>query len=252
MTNYKLSTKELTSHLKDQIYFLINSAISYDKGFEGESKRIAATIRILIKDKTSCSALLTQLGKYDILFYDSATPFEQQNLMPCNCLCMVRLQIRPKEDLKESKGDYIAPLEWLAPSRNSDRKVSLDRWWNRNIVIRDKDGITYTRKDIILKVAENEGGAHVDPKLTQSYANLTKFNSMGWKMHSADNITDFGNPVPSNIRQIAHETIKSLIDGTLDLFNPADKEYLKDIYNKYINHCISVQTKTEEVLNATG
>jgi len=41
---------ELLDYLREQITFLRNSIDSYDKGFEGEAKRLATTIRVLVHD----------------------------------------------------------------------------------------------------------------------------------------------------------------------------------------------------------
>jgi hypothetical protein len=67
MSKYCLTKEELANHLKEQIDFMIASAIQFDNGFEGEAKRLAIAIRILVHDTSRCSALLTQLNKLNIL-----------------------------------------------------------------------------------------------------------------------------------------------------------------------------------------
>ena len=223
MGKYTLSKDELLTHLSDQIEFMINSAISYDNDFEGEAKRMAANIRILVYDTTSCSALLTQLKKMDILFYDSAYSFNPENPLP------------PKQATTDLRGDYVAPLDNLSPARSKNKKVSFGRWWNRNIVFKDITGNLFTRKDLVLTVADKEGGAHVDPKLDQAYVNLTKFNSLGWKVYVGGKAEDLDNPVPPSIRQITHEVLKTLKDGVLDLF--PNKTVLLEKFEKYEKHC---------------
>jgi len=234
MNNYSVSKEELLTHLSDQIDFMIASAISYDNGFEGEAKRIAATIRILVHNTASCSGLLTQLKMLDILFYDSASPFRLQNPIPCNCLTVIRLSKRETENLM---GDYVAPLDNLSPARSKDKKVSFTRWWKLNYVIKDKTGALFTRKDLILTVADKEGGAHIDPKLNQAYANLTRFNSLGWKVYTEGESKDLDNPVPPSVRQIAHEVIRTLRDGVTDLF--VDRALLLKKFEVYETHCQS-------------
>ncbi len=232
MGKYTLSKDELLTHLSDQIEFMINSAISYDNDFEGEAKRMAANIRILVYDTTSCSALLTQLKKMDILFYDSAYSFNPENPLPSTCLIMQRFTKQATTDLR---GDYVAPLDNLSPARSKNKKVSFGRWWNRNIVFKDITGNLFTRKDLVLTVADKEGGAHVDPKLDQAYVNLTKFNSLGWKVYVGGKAEDLDNPVPPSIRQITHEVLKTLKDGVLDLF--PNKTVLLEKFEKYEKHC---------------
>ena len=48
-------------------------------------------------------------------------------------------------------------------------------WWNE-INFDDKKN-KFTRRDIVTYVANQDGGAHVDPELDESYATLTKMNS---------------------------------------------------------------------------
>ena len=232
MSNYSLSKEELLTHLRDQIAFMIDSAISYDNGFEGEGKRLAAAIRILVNDTRSCSALLTQLKKMNILFYDSAHVFDPQNPLTSSCLILKRLA---KETTTDLRADYVAPLDNLPPTGRESKKVSFGRWWNRTVVFKDKIGNLFTRRDLILTVADKEGGAHVDPKLDQAYANLTKFNSLGWKVYVGGKAEDLDNPVPPSIRQITHEVLKTLKDGVLDLF--PDKTVLLEKFEKYEKHC---------------
>jgi hypothetical protein len=240
MNKYKISQEDLVNHLKDQIKFIIASSISFDKGFEGEAKRLATTIRVLVHDTNKSSALLTQLNKMNILFYDSALTFKPNNPLPSHCLTMIRLS---KEEGEDMEGDYVAPLESLSSSRSNKRKVGFVRWWNRNTVIKDIKGQLFTRRDLILALANKEGGAHVDPELDQAYANLTRFNSLAWKVYTKDDKKDMGNPVPPAIRQIAHEVIKTLKEGCLDLF--PNKASLLKKFEEYENHCIVRNKKIE-------
>ena len=71
---------------------------------------------------------------------------------------------------------------------------------------------------MVLTVANKEGGTHIDPKLDEAYANLSRFNSLGWKVFMSGVEKDFNNtPVLPSIRQIAHEVLKTLKDEFPDL-----------------------------------
>ena len=211
MTQYIQTQDELLAHLKEQITFMKQSAISYDNGFEGEGKRLAVVIRVLVHDTSQSTSLLTLLGRKNILFYDSATDYNPRNLLPSSCLTMMRLSTK-------SGADYVAPLDNLSPSRNKNKKVSFDEWWGK-IVCKDNANNLFTRKDLVLTVANKEGGTHIDPKLDQAYANLSRFNSLGWKVFMHGEEKDFNNtPILPSIRQIAHEVLKTLKDEPPDLF----------------------------------
>ncbi len=69
----------------------------------------------------------------------------------------------------------------------------------------------FTRKDIILNVANKDGGAHVDPTLPEMYYELSRKNSIGWKLITDETVMDFSvGPELASIRQIAYEIIVTL------------------------------------------
>lgn len=233
MSEYSQTKDELLAHLRDQINFMIASAISFDNGFEGEAKRLAIAIRILVHDTSRSTALLTQLRKMDILFYDSASVFDSRNLLPSNCLTMLRFS---KKEGKDMVGDYVAPLNDLSPARNKNKKVGFSRWWNRTTMYKEKEGNEFTRRDLVLTVADKEGGAHIDPKLDKAYAKLSRFNALGWKVYAQGEARDFRNsPVLPSVRQIAHEVLKTLRDGVADLYPENDP--LFETFKAYEEHC---------------
>lgn len=203
------SKEELLGYLKNQIGFLINSANSFDNGFEGEAIRLATVIRVLVHDTSKSVSLLSLLSKKDIYFYDTASEYRHDNLISQHCLVMMKMS--------PSEVTYIAPLDYL-PDDRKGRKISRNEWWANKVVstyvesdIRDRT--VFTRKDLILNVANTQGGAHVDSRLDEAYAALFRFASSqltvvrpGYK----GNIEN--NPILPSIRQIAHEVIRTLMD----------------------------------------
>ncbi|PKM42871.1 MAG: hypothetical protein CVV03_09425 [Firmicutes bacterium HGW-Firmicutes-8] len=53
-----LTVQELEEHLREQLEFLELSAESYDRGKDGEAKRLASTIRVLVHETRSSHSLL--------------------------------------------------------------------------------------------------------------------------------------------------------------------------------------------------
>lgn len=74
MSRIPQSLDELQEHFAEQIYFLKASADAFDKGFEGESKRLAVALRVLLHDTPKSKSLLGQLELKDHLFYDTRMP----------------------------------------------------------------------------------------------------------------------------------------------------------------------------------
>jgi hypothetical protein len=86
-------------------------------------------------------------------------------------------------------------------------------------IITDSAGADFTRKDLVLALANQDGGAHVDPALNEAYEALSQSNSLGWMAGVPSGAGDadtssvpMGSPVPANVRQIAWELERSLID----------------------------------------
>lgn len=219
MDKYSLTENELLDHLRDQIAFMQSSAESYDKGFEGEAKRLAVIIRILVHDTERSTSLLTLLHKKKtVFFYDTSAAYRPETIIVSfSGLLQQSIQI---SQTGQATAQYVAPLDFLPPDRKTDKKIGFGRWWERNIIIRDNKRNTFTRKEIVLTVADKEGGAHIDPTLNNAYTQLSRFNSLGWKFFKSDVTIDFGNnPALPSVRQIAHEVLKTLRDEFPSLFD---------------------------------
>lgn len=75
----------------------------------------------------------------------------------------------------------------------------------------DNVGNLWNRKRITLSLANKEGGAHVDPSLSDNYENLVARNGLGYRYSDSTGEYDFqGNAVAASVRQIAYEVIQSL------------------------------------------
>src|SRR5689334_20759377 len=70
---------ELLAHLADQVQFLSASAEAFDRGLEGEAKRLAVALRILLHDTRNQRSLLGQLSVKDALRFDDVVGPEPPN-----------------------------------------------------------------------------------------------------------------------------------------------------------------------------
>jgi hypothetical protein len=78
----------------------------------------------------------------------------------------------------------------------------------------------FTRKDLVLSIANQDGGAHVDPQLDEDYAGLTRKNSIGWVAEiDGKIIPNESNPALASIRQIAYKVLESLKRKLPEYFN---------------------------------
>ncbi len=199
MKNHQQSIQELETHLDEHLGFLKASADAYDQGFDGEAKRIAVSIRVLVHDTGSSISLLRQLDRKSGQFVDSAIPITPQNKSThCGLAVM------------SSEGRYVAFLD--DQFSGSVGQVDFDTWWNASVFV-DSKGRELTRKDLVLTVANQDGGAHVDPKLNGTYADLSRNNSLGWFYRDGTISEPIVGPEKAAIRQICHEVLKTLLPG---------------------------------------
>jgi len=200
---YRQSKEELQLHLTDILQALELSVHAFDEGYEGEAKRLAATIRVLVHNTRNSKSLLGQLGRRSMQFYDISIPWHPATIITYNGITAM--------SLTGQQATYVAPLDELPPE-SPPRYVNFDQWWS-GIIFVDKAGYETTRKDLILAVANKDGGAHVDPVLDEKYASLSRRNSLAWRFSSPRGDAPLKGPEKAAIRQIAHEVLKS--------FNPA-------------------------------
>lgn len=198
-SEHRQSQQELQQHLTDTVQALELSARAFDVGYEGEAKRLAAAIRILVHDTPHSTSLLGQLERKS-RFYDTCMPRHPENTMTYNGITAMNLAGR--------EVTYVALLDEV-PSDSPPQWVSFDRWWNRVIFV-DEAGRETTRRDLILAVANKDGGAHVDPVLDEKYASLSRRNSLAWRTSGPRGDSPLEGPEKSAVRQIAHEVLKSL------------------------------------------
>ena len=202
MVNKITQTKDdLQEHLKEQLDFLESAGESFDNGDHKQAKLMAVNLRVLLHDTPKSNSLLNQLGIKDtVLFYDSASK-------PSNVIetysGLVYKGVGPEG------GIYVPPLDELPPNQQFNM-VKFDEYWVAPI-FKDSKGNVFTREDLVLAIANKDGGAHIDPELEESYVDLTRNNSLGWIYGNDAESGPLKDASLSAIRQIGHEVLKSLI-----------------------------------------
>ena len=200
---------ELLQHLNEQRSFLRRSADFFDQGIEAEAKRLAAVIRILVHDTSRSRSLLRQLGvKEKLRYHDSRVRLPVPGAIVVHAgLAGIEMSFGPEGTTK-----FYPPLGELSPERQGP-PIEFPQWWNGE-VIRDNHRVPFTRRELVLGVANLDGGAHVDPELRKAYAAITRGNSHGWQLFSVSGKDVTGSPVLANVRQIAWE-LESALDEQL-------------------------------------
>jgi hypothetical protein len=130
--------------------------------------------------------------------------------------------------LATTAGGRYVPLVAAGEPPHPPRKIPFAEWWNEP-VLRDKARNTFCRRELVLHVANTDGGAHVDPELDAAYAGLSRANSLGW-MFTSENVTKVfeGRPELACMRQIAEELITTLRQVVPQYFGDAQLSAAED------------------------
>lgn len=210
--NIKLTRNQIEEKLKEQIQLLQLAAENYDKGVEIAAQNMATALRVLVHDTPKSMSILSIYKiKSNTPFFNTAFPYSPTNLLTHNGL--VGMKFESEED--GSKGVYMPHFGGLP----ENRYCGFNAWWEDDIVIKDKKARTFSRKDLVLYVANKDGGAHVDEKIKEEYSDLKYNNSIGWMMKDNSGERSLDNSVIyASIREIAYEVLKSLYKRDSKLF----------------------------------
>ena len=200
----------LLALLAENVQFLQASATSYDAGFDAEAKRLAVVLRVLLHDTNSSKSVLGQLGVKDKLrFEDTAEHINPKNLI-VSAPGLVIMKFDPQRG-----GQYVPPLDEKLPG-HIHPPVPFKPWWNLEI-LRDQESAAWSRRSLVLTLANKEGGAHVDPSLTPAYDSLARMNGLDYHSGNDDALIPFaGSVIAASVRQIAHEVIRTLEKAKID------------------------------------
>ncbi len=200
----KRTEEELKGALKRQLNFLDKSCNDFDAGDNSEAIRIATHLYVLLHDSGKNNrSILGQLGYLQSLKFYSFIKhkYKPGNLLTEHLLCGIRLS--------NSEANYFPLLdagptvEWY--------KTAFFTWWEKEVVIKDKAGRLYHRKNLICLLRDKEGGSHYDSEITEYAKTLMNGTSIGWTVSNArgENILSPG-PHLASIRHIAYEFKRSL------------------------------------------
>ncbi len=211
------SRDDLVSSLMHRVDFLLAHTAAFDAGTQHFAKAVAVDLRVLLLD-----SLLSKLRFLDRMpFCDSALAFHEDNVFPHHGLVVV------------GAGVVIPAFDDGGP----DPRLFIPwRDWATQVVMSSAPGVRFTRKRLIQDVANLEG-AHEDFDLPADYNALTRGVGLGYQftargLESAfkpdgvpvvplDSEGLLPSPVPSAIRQIAHEVLVSLAQHHPEVFtNP--------------------------------
>jgi hypothetical protein len=164
--------KFLRERLEEQRHLLEKSIHGMASGDLSEGLRIATSIRVLVHETASSKPLLKQLtGNYLELEILDELPKKEETLPP-GTTAVVIMSVPISVNIAD-KGVFLNPE--LAV--DAHQPTILGRWWTRSSLILPGIG-GLSRKEVILGLANKEGGAHVDTDISQKYQQLLASKSL--------------------------------------------------------------------------
>lgn len=201
----------IETKFKEQLKLLKKRIVDYEKGDQIEAYQIASILRVLLHDTKRSTSILRHLKIKDkVMFQSLASPYSTLNIAPY--LGLLSLRITSGYGL-----EYVGNCKSKNQEQIFKREIfyRFEDWWNE-IVIDDKKEV-YTRRDLVLHVANKEGGSHLDIKVDININELMNKNSIGWKYSQKDLNSNLkiesdpvNNPVLETIYVIANEFIESI------------------------------------------
>ena len=195
-----------------QADFLRQSAAAFDIGRFAENKRLAVAVRILCHDTGRSHSLLGQVGLLDSLPFVDATPRRSEH-----------------DDLAEEDDGVVyvtilsSPLAPISGGPLGFRPVtSLDsaasrpkpfaEWWDATIV--ETSQVSMSRRDVVLALANWDGGAHVDESgASATYVAISQERALGtitYLTEAGKTVVVDINPTLVIMRSIAFEVLATL------------------------------------------
>lgn len=235
------------SHLTFQFDFLRASAERYEQGHEHEAQRLAVAIRLLCYDGNVegkrpnarvSQSLFRQLGLLDQWrWIDTATAADDHTPGPTPFGPLILEQFRGAEGLI---GNW-----WAAPlSDFRSRETDFPTWW-KSPILHDKFG-GFSREDLVRCVAEQDGGAHVDYKLSAKYHRISReWSAYGYPGRSIDPWKTIQTPVWEFIRQVTFEIQLTAHRADPDRFqHPTERGGMPADYGPVASHAFTVRAAT--------
>jgi hypothetical protein len=204
----KRNQNDLKQDLTKQVGFLKSSCANYDAGEPTEALRIAVIIRVLVHDTSQSHSLLSQMhNKNNIKFLDSAAPIDPQpSRKGGGVMIMHGLPGLVGISSSRNGGIYI-PVQSLRDYVPG--YVSFDKWWNTPC-IPGHNGNKYSRKQLVLQMANKEGGAHIDKEIDEAYRQYTTSSlGMSFKVNGVE-VGFVNSAADASMREIGWEMLETL------------------------------------------
>jgi hypothetical protein len=196
-----VSNQAMTRHLFDRIRFLKKSCRDYDAGDEAEFSNIALSLRILFHKTRMSTPLIEQAGVNDFNVPSYSISIDPTELMDIHPLSLLRIE-----------NGTMRHVPRLANTSMVPQNLPYREWWEQE-VLRGPSRVVFTRKSLVLYVADQDGGAHVDATLDKPYHDLKNTGSTGIVFHGPHGPKSVMEVEKAYMRHIAFEFLSVVEPG---------------------------------------
>jgi hypothetical protein len=184
MKRTPFSVVQLQDKLATQLRFLDASILAYDAGDEAESLRMAVSVRVLAHHVRKSPALLAQVGPLHTLSF----PNTGKSLGSSKA-------IRNKRKITVHAGPSFRLVTLSMSTESIEFKPKLDEligaarvgyveWWKTRVlrhrgILPEATSWELSRMDVVLGLANREGGTHVDPNPSFNWWVATRSGAYG-------------------------------------------------------------------------
>ncbi|KMK53172.1 hypothetical protein FEFB_11000 [Fructobacillus sp. EFB-N1] len=217
-------TNEETEELLQNCFQnLLDYANSFDSGNFQSIRQAANIIRMLFYDSKTCHSLLNQItNKEDIRLLNTFLIDEKDTFYSGGVWIIQTFKKIPFSNVPDTSQLYSTFVPDDLEKLSEKREIVFKSWWN-GIVFKLGNSIL-TRKDIIISMANQDGGSHVDTEVDETYLNIARgqtgihigtnlSDTIPLYFKSQNNDEDYEHPKDIHLaimRKIVHEILYSL------------------------------------------
>lgn len=207
MSNIENNLEEKYGEFLELLSVLCDSYDSLDK--EVLALPISTAIRVLVHDTEKSTSLLQHLRKKDVNFFSTNHITKNESI---HLGLVRRINVGVNNGVGGEARYWPLCNEKYFPMPSSKASIPFKQWWETEVIFSSPTS-RLTRKELVLAVANKDGGAHFDSKVQKKYDDFRHSWSGGSTLigiksgikRGYDNI-----PIYPTIRQIGHELLCTL------------------------------------------
>ena len=211
------SEDDLRRQLNEHVRMLIHHCAAYDKGEVGVAKSIAGVLYQFFHQGKNQGANQALLGSLGLLtrdcFLSFSRPLEDRTIAIARLTYLVQFGYLDDGQWKMLAGHTPYFCNELGKSLEC-KSLSAADWWGELVILfpdENNQRREFSRSRLVRSMADSDGGRHTDTRLDRGYHDLTRSKALGYYLKMGDQQIHAGGVEQATMRQLAHETLMSLM-----------------------------------------